>query len=115
MAKGKELETNHASEYMIRKDYIDDDGLHCRVLVPSDDVPVNEGVPLHLDLVQIYNHMPMEFVVRLSNALYARGLIEPQDFMKPGAAELTRNALIDVTKHDALSIIGFAKQQLISK
>jgi hypothetical protein len=93
-------------------DYTDKDGLRQRALVPNNGVDPGEGVPLSLPIRDLYGHMPLEFQVRLSDALFNRGLVEPRDFLRPGAAELTRNAILDVCKHDALSIISLAKSLL---
>lgn len=80
-----------------------------RVLLPNDDALPSEGIPLSLDVGQLYAHMPVEFVARLVESLWARGLVEPDDFFKPGAHELCRDAVMDTVKFDALSIISLAR------
>jgi|SRR5579864_88621 len=91
------------------KDYRDESGIMRRVLLPDDNALVSEGVPLSLDITQLYSHMPIEFVARLSQALWDRGLVEPTDFFKPGAHELCRDAVLDTVKFDALSIVSLAR------
>jgi len=93
-------------------DYLDSNGIHRRVLLPNDDADANEGIPLSLPLESLFGHMPVSFQARLSSELFERGLVEPSDFFKPGAAELTRGAILSVCKHDALSIISLAKSLL---
>lgn len=96
----------------VKVDYRDDRGIMHRVLVPSEDAQREEGIPLSLDIERLYSHMPSEFVARLSVALFARGLVEPADFLKPGGHELTRDAVLDVVREDALSIISSAKSMI---
>jgi hypothetical protein len=96
----------------IKKDYRDSSGIMRRVLVPNDDANLSEGVPLSLDLERLYSDVPIGFVAKLSEALFNRGLIEPSDFMKPGAHELCRDAVMDVMREDALSIISLARSML---
>ena len=91
------------------KDYTDADGVKHRVLVPNEDSIVEEGVPVSLDIRQLYSHMPPGFVAKLTEALWSRGLIEPADYFKPGAHELTRDAILDMVRFDALSIISLAR------
>lgn len=95
---------------MIRRDYFDERGIQRRVLVPDETTPLSEGIPISVPVDTLYDHMPTEFVVHLVNALFARNLIEPGDFFKAGAAELTRNAILEVCRQDALSIISLAKK-----
>ena len=96
----------------VKVDYVDERGIRRRVLLPKEGLDPAEGIPLSLDIAQLYSHMPPEFLVRLSEALFARGLVEPADFFKPGAHEQTRDAVLDVTRYDALSIISLAKQMI---
>lgn len=97
---------------MIKRDFFDDRGIKRRVLVPDENAPLTEGIPVSLPVDNLYNTAPPEFVVRLVNALFARGLVEPADFMQPGAAELTRVALLDTLKFDAQSIVSFANDHI---
>lgn len=93
-------------------DYTSAEGLPQRSLIPADanGIDPEEGIPLHLDLDELYGHMPLEFRQRLYAALHARGLVEPRDFLKPGAAELYMAAMRSVIKEDALSAIKLAKE-----
>lgn len=95
---------------MIKRDYYDERGIKRRVLVPDENAPLSEGIPISLPVDNLYHSAPTDFVVRLVNALFARELIEPEDFFKPGAAELTRNALLDSLKFDAMNIITLAHE-----
>lgn len=93
---------------MTIRDYYDYNGIKRRVLVPDDDAPPEEGVPLSLPVDELYSEMPLPFKQKLAEALFARGLIEPRDFFKAGAAELARAAILDVAKYDALDMITLA-------
>jgi len=79
------------------------------VLIP-DGEDAALGIPLSLDLSTLYPHMPPAFVSALTGELHTRGLIEPCDYLKPGAAELYRAALLSVIKHDFLSVQTLAKE-----
>jgi len=96
----------------IKRDYRDESGIMRRVLIPNEDSNPAEGVPLSVDVGQLYQDVPHDFVVRLSNALFDRGLIEPSDFLRPGGHELTRDAFLDCVRQDALSIISLAKSMI---
>jgi hypothetical protein len=79
---------------------------------PSDaersepDEPVAPG----LDLSTLYEHVPPAFTEALTKALHARGLVEPGDYFKPGAAALFRSAMLGVIKKDFLSAQALAKK-----
>lgn len=94
----------------IRRDYYDHEGIKRRVELPHKEANNEEGIPISLPIEQIFGHMNHEFLVRLSEALFAHGLVEPDDFFRPGAHELTRTAILDVARADALSIISLADQ-----
>ena len=93
----------------IKKDYQDETGVWHRALLPDDRADPKEGVPLNVPVENLYPHMPHDFVARLSAALFARGLVEPPDYFKPGAHEQVADALLDVVKYDALNIIALAR------
>lgn len=80
------------------------------VLLPDGETDATLGIPVSLDLSTLYPHMPPEFVQILTRELHTRGLIEPCDYLKPGAAELYRAALLSVIRHDFLSIQTIAKE-----
>lgn len=90
----------------------DRDGILRRVRVPDAKTPVDEGVPVSLDVGSLYEHMPAAFTQALVEALWSRGLVEAADYLAPGAAERVRSALLSVVKADALSLITRAKQEL---
>jgi hypothetical protein len=92
----------------IKVDYIDRDGIKRRVLLPDAYADPAEGIPVSLPVEQLYSHMPPAFQAALVTALWARDLIEPADFLAPGAAERARAALLEVVKHDALNMLSFA-------
>jgi hypothetical protein len=94
----------------VKVDWRDDDGIWRRSLVPDASVNPAEGIPLELPLNEMYGHMPPSFRVRLSEALHAYGIVEPADYLKPGAPELIRNAILDAAAADALSLVSFAKR-----
>lgn len=99
---------------VILQDIIAPDGSKRRVLAPADGSvdAASEGIPVSLDIGELYPHMPPAFVAALIEALWARGLVEPADFLKAGAAEKARSALLDVVKLDALDMIALAKKEL---
>jgi len=94
-----------------RIDYRDNDGIMRRVLVPtSGEAEPSEGVPVSLPVDYLYEHMPIEFRQRLMEALYTNGFIEPDDYLKAGAAERIRAAWLSVIKRDVLDIQQYAKE-----
>lgn len=94
----------------LRKDFQDETGQWHRVLIPDDRADLNEGVPLSLPIERIYAHMGSDFVARLSAALFAHQLVEPNDFFRPGAHEQVQEALLDVVRFDAHNIIALARE-----
>lgn len=97
---------------MIKVDYRDERGIKRRSLIPYEGVDPTEGIPLSLPIEQVYPDMPDSFIVRLTDALFERGIVEPADYFRAGAPELVRGAILDVAKHDALTIISLAKTLL---
>jgi hypothetical protein len=97
---------------LVNIDYRDEHGIDRRVLVPEDDgANPSEGVPLSLDVDSLYEHMPIKFRQQLVKELWARNLIEPADFLRPGAAELIRAALLSVVKRDTMDILNLARER----
>lgn len=94
-----------------RVDYRDAEGIQRRVLLPAGslDDPA-EGVPVSVPVDTLYLHMPLSFRISLIDALWAVGLVEPEDFLKLGAAQQVQAALISIVKHDAMSILALAKE-----
>ena len=85
-------------------------GINQVVLIPEGETDASLGIPISLDLSTLYPHMPPAFVSALTGELHTRGLVEPCDYLKPGAAELYRAALLSVIKHDFLSVQTLAKE-----
>lgn len=91
-------------------DYTDALGYSRRVLVPDDGDPA-EGIPVSLDLQAVFPHMPDTFIRALSKACWARGLIKPCDFLKPGADGQFKSALLSIIKEDFLSVQRAAREE----
>lgn len=93
-------------------DYQDAEGLPRRSLLPTEanGIDPDEGIPLHLDLDPLYGHLPLSFRQRLYKAIWEHGLVEPCDYLQPGAAEKYMAALRSVIKQDALNAIALAKE-----
>lgn len=91
-------------------DYLDEDGIPRRVLVPQD-VDVSEGIRLSADIDRLYKECPVDFRRRLVLELNAVGLIEPKDFLGHDASTRVRAALQQAIKSDTMSILAFAKEQ----
>lgn len=110
LASGKGIKASMGHFGLTKLDYTDDQGIKRRVLLPVGDTNVREGIPLSLDIDSIYPHCPVEYIRNLTDELWARGLIEPCDFKKPGAPELIRSALLAVAKRDTLDILNLANE-----
>lgn len=86
-------------------DYTDPEtGKMTKVQVP-EGTPLSEahkGVPVSVDLSELY---PEPFASKLHEALWAHGLITPEDFKVPGVHSLVRQALQDILRMDANSIV----------
>ncbi len=89
-------------------DYLDEQKIKRRVLVPVGADP-GEGIPLSLDVDQLYADCPLSFRQRLVTELWAVGLIEKKDFDNPNAGNLIRSALLATVKSDTVKIINFAR------
>lgn len=87
-----------------------DQGIPLVVLLPEGETDATLGIPVSLDLSTLYPHMPAAFVQALTRELHTRGLIEPCDYFKAGAAESYRAALLSVIRHDFLSAQTLAKE-----
>jgi len=92
-------------------DFTDSAGRKRRALVPAGDgFKPEEGIPLSLDLDDLYPDAPVVFLTRLHNELWERGLIEPQDFLRPGAPETFKRALLSVIRLDFMTIKQLASE-----
>lgn len=96
-------------------DYTDSNGIRRRVLLPHGITDHEEGIPVSLDADRLYLHCPVDFRRRLMEELWARDLIEPCDYKRPGAPELVRAAITAATKADTLDIITLADQECRKK
>ena len=107
---GKESSVFGSSTILLPVDYIDEDGIRQRVLLPPGKTDVSEGIPAGMSLDSLFPDCPISFKKRLQDELYAHGLIEPRDFLQPGAAERTRSALLSAVQHDAIDIVNLARE-----
>lgn len=90
-------------------DFTDSEGRKRRTL--AVDQP-DEGIPLSMELDALFPDAPAEFLSKLHNALWARGLIEPQDYLQPGAPEVYKRALLSVIRLDFLEIKRLAQTRV---
>lgn len=110
LESGGGIKTGMGSYNLTKVDYTDDDGIKRRVLLPVGDHNVREGIPISLNLDTLYAHCPVEYRRILTDELWARGLIEPCDFMKPGADDLIRAAFLAAVRRDSLDIKNLARE-----
>lgn len=96
----------------VEKSYVDASGIPTHVLVPEGETNLEAGIPVSLDISQLYEHMPHDFMVSFTTALHAHGLVKPQDYFVAGASDRYKAAFLDVIRHDFLSIQALAKQEL---
>lgn len=98
---------------MIEKQYIDEQGITRLVYVPDEYTPADEGIPASavLDGYFLDTGCSVEFIKKLYNELWARGLIKPADYLKPRSAELIRAALLATTKSDVFAVQTIARDQ----
>lgn len=80
--------------------------------MPPGNTNFEEGIPAGLSLDSLYGDCPMPFRKRLQDELYAFGLIEPKDFLQPGAPEKVRAALQAAILHDAVEIVNLARLEV---
>lgn len=111
-AKKKAPDKPKAPPALKRETFQDGSGIPRVVLLPPHETDKRRGIPLSLDLGELYGHMPPEFVAALTQALHRHGLVEAKDYFKKGAAEAYQRALRDVLKHDFQSIQALAKKEL---
>lgn len=100
------------NEPPVRADYTDPDGIPRRVLLPPGETDTSLGIPISLDLSELYAHMPDDFLPRLYTALHAQGLVEAGDYLTAGADQRFKAALLSVIRNDFLSVQTIAKQEL---
>lgn len=92
--------------------YTDEQNIPRVVMLPEGETDPTLGIPASLDLTPLYGHLPAEFQARLYQGLHARGLIEPADYLKPRAAEAFRSAMLSAIKHDFMSVLALAQEEL---
>ena len=90
-------------------DFTDFEGRKRRALAVDDP---EEGIPLSMELDALFPDAPADFLSKLHNALWARGLIEPRDYLAPGAPEHYKRALLEVIRLDFAAIKNMAKERL---
>lgn len=95
-----------------KRDYVDERGIHQRVIVPNGETDLKTGIPVSLDVSSLYGHMPDTWQRDFYEALHAQGLVEPGDFFKPGAADRFKAAMLSVIRHDFLSVQALANEEL---
>jgi hypothetical protein len=102
----------HAADWGIDLGSAKKHGAILRIIRQQMELPDAEVEPVSpgLDLSSLYEHMPPAFTEALIKALHARGLVEPGDYFKPGAAALFRSAMLGVIKKDFLSAQALAKK-----
>lgn len=97
---------------LVEKTYTTNEGIPALVLVPDDEPDLSTGIPVSLDLSELYTHMPQDFQRRLYEALHAQGLIKPQDYFTPDASQRFKAAMLTVIRADFLSCQTIAKREL---
>jgi hypothetical protein len=96
----------------VEERYKDDSGIPRVVLLPPGEKDKKTGIPLSLDLSSLFGHMPKHFQSAFYQALHDEGLVKPEDYFQPGAAERYRRVILRVIKHDFLSIQALAKKEM---
>ena len=92
--------------------YTDEHNIPRVVMLPKGETDPTLGIPASLDLTPLYGHLSQEFQARLYQALHARGLVEPADYLRPGAADAFRSAMLSAIKHDFTSVRALAQEEL---
>jgi hypothetical protein len=93
-------------------DYQDADGVPHRVALPDgrDDIPPAEGLPVSLNLDMLYTELEPEFRRNFYIALWNMGLIQPCDYLRPGASELFRRAFNSAIRTEFFRVMALAKE-----
>lgn len=93
-----------------------------RIIAAAKAEPVEQPVEAdaapdepQFTLASLYEHMPPGFLERLTQALHARGLVEPGDYFKAGASERFRSAVLSVIRHDFSSAQALAKDAWVKQ
>lgn len=96
----------------VEKPFVDDRGVATRVIVPEGETDLSIGIPVSLDISELYSHMPRDFMVEFTAALHAQGLVKAADYFAVGASDRYKAALLMVIRSDFLSCQALAKQEL---
>lgn len=91
----------------IKKEFQDERGIMRRVVVDKANTRPSEGIPIDVFdvLDEMFEDCPLSFRKILYNGLWARGLIEKEDFSKRTALNDLRSALQASIARDASDII----------
>lgn len=89
--------------------FTDKEGRTKKVLLPDNapDTDAKMGIPLGLSLGELY---PEPFATQLEDALIARGLVTSEDFEVAGVATLVRQAIQQILRIDAHTIIDHVRK-----
>lgn len=96
---------------MQRVNYTDSSGIKRRVLMPKDSgIEPSEGIPVSMDIWESRPDLPLSFVIRLTDELWARDLVEPADFLRKDSPDKIRSAILSAIKLDTMDLMAFAKE-----
>ena len=96
-------------------DYTDAQGYKRRVAMPDNALPdenPDSGIPLSVDFSDL---VPQFNPVEISNYLFERGLVEPNDFLDPKATAVIIEVLRRFYKMDAAIMQSHAIKQVRGK
>lgn len=108
-SKPSEQKSINTPQPIIAHDVEDEEGRPVRLLTPEGQPPEG-GIPTHLNLTEIYGHLPVEFQRAIIRACWERGLIEPQDFLQADSAGKFRQALHSVIRNEWLKVLHLAQE-----
>ena len=92
-------------------DFTDYEGIPHRVALPEgESIPPEEGLKISLDLDMLFSDLPAAFRQQFYLALWQVGLIEPCDYLRPGASDLFRRALNSAIRTDFYQVLAMAKE-----
>lgn len=109
METRKGNDTGKKRKRILVQDTKTEEGLPVRVMVPEGIDP-SEGIPVSMPLDEIYGDLPSEFRERLYNELWARGLVSPSDYLKPGADQKFKSAIMAIIRVDWRLIVQKAQE-----
>lgn len=112
MSKNSNRTKANGEDKFTKTTYHDDQDIPRVVMLPPGETDATMGIPTSLDLTPLYGHLSADFQKRLYTALHARGLVEPADYVKPGAADRFRAAMLSAIKHDFTSVLALVQEEL---